>query len=66
MCSMFWTTETGDPVQGVGQQMSALNVFNANMMKFTQNQVVSQNTGGSSIGDPGAGSSTNSMVTYPL
>src|SRR5204862_6295244 len=33
-CTMWWTTNDGPLTIGVGQQMSALNVFNANMMKF--------------------------------
>jgi mannan endo-1,6-alpha-mannosidase len=66
-CNMFWTTDQGPATLGVGQQMSALNVFNANMMKFTSQAVVTSNSGGTSVGDPNAGSPTSDQIdTYCL
>jgi mannan endo-1,6-alpha-mannosidase len=65
-CTMWWTTTAGPATIGVGQQMSALNVFNANMMKFmTSSSVTTANTGGTSEGNPDAGSTTsNELITY--
>ena len=64
---MFWTTTTGPQTLGVGQQMSALNVFNANLLKFVgaAAEVATGNSGGTSIGDPNAGNSnSNEVFTY--
>lgn len=60
MCSMLWTTEPDNTAPTMGPQMSALNVFLANMMAFSNAQVVSQKSGGTSEGNPGAGTSTSS------
>ena len=67
-CTAWWTTDAGPATLGVGQQMSALNVFNANMLKFVQTATVDTGTpggGGTSQGNPDAGT-TNSdqMYTY--
>jgi hypothetical protein len=43
---------------GTGQYRA--NVFLANMMAFSNAQVVSQKSGGTSEGNPGAGTSTSS------
>jgi mannan endo-1,6-alpha-mannosidase len=67
MCTMFWTTTTGPQTLGVGQQMSALNVFNANLLKFVgaAAEVATGNSGGTSVGDPNAGNSNSDQVyTY--
>ena len=55
-CTMWWTQPDGPATIGVGQQMSALNVFNANMIKFKEDSVTTADTGGTSQGDPSAGS----------
>jgi hypothetical protein len=47
--------------------MSALNVFNANMLKFveTSAELVTGGTGGTSVGNPNAGNSNSDQVyTY--
>ena len=63
-CTMWWTTTAGPLTIGVGQQMSALNVFNANMIKFmSSSSVTTSSTGGTSQGDPGAGSSSSDQLT---
>jgi mannan endo-1,6-alpha-mannosidase len=63
-CTMWWTNSSGPPTLGVGQQMSALNVFNANMMKFVEkSSVTTANTGGTSQGNPDAGSTTSDQIT---
>jgi len=68
-CTAWWTTTTGPVTLGVGQQMSALNVFNANMVKFVQTAVPdTTNSGGTSQGNPDAGSTTSDQMYtyYPL
>ena len=63
-CTMWWTTTSGPLTLGVGQQMSALNVFNANMMKFMKNSsVTTANSGGTSQGNPDAGSTSSDQLT---
>jgi mannan endo-1,6-alpha-mannosidase len=59
MCSMLWTTKPDDTTPVMGPQMSALNVFLANMMTFSNSKVTTQKTGGTSEGNPGAGTSTS-------
>ncbi len=61
---MWWTTTAGPLTIGVGQQMSALNVFNANMIKFMlSSSVTTATTGGTSEGDPNAGSASSDQLT---
>jgi len=65
-CTMWWTSlgASGPATLGVGQQMSALNVFNGNLLKFmTSSSVATSTDGGSSIGNPNAGSSSSDRVT---
>jgi mannan endo-1,6-alpha-mannosidase len=74
MCIMWWTGADGPVTTGVGQQMSALNVFNANMVKFTEigsgngtsgGGLSTSSTGGTSQGNPNAGSATSDQIdTY--
>jgi hypothetical protein len=46
--------------------MSALNVFNANMMKFTAITPTTAGNGGTSVGNPDAGNSNSNQLTpYP-
>jgi len=60
---MFWTSDSAPVTYGVGQQMSALNVFNANMLKFTTDaKVLTSNTGGNSTGNVDAGSPTSDQM----
>jgi len=61
-CIMWWTGANGPATLGVGQQMSALNVFNANMIKFISNTVDTSHTGGTSAGNPNAGSTTSDQM----
>lgn len=62
-CTMWWTTTAGPATIGVGQQMSVLNVLNANIMKFmTSSSVTTANTGGTSAGNPNAGSTTSDQL----
>lgn len=64
---MWWTAAgaSGPVSLGVGQQMSALNVFNANMMQFMAKSVSTAQDGGTSQGNPDAGTpSSDQLVTY--
>ena len=61
-CTMWWTNPNGPATLGVGQQMSALNVFNANMVKFVGNSITTSTSGGTSAGNPNAGSSTSDQL----
>jgi mannan endo-1,6-alpha-mannosidase len=62
MCTMWWTGAVGPATVGVGQQMSALNVFNANMVKFMDISVDTGNNGGTSEGNPNAGTPTSDQI----
>jgi hypothetical protein len=63
MCSGYWTKDP-DPSEytaAVGPQMSALNLFNANLLHpshlvNTNTTVATNSTGGTSQGNPNAGS----------
>lgn len=73
MCSGYWT-QTPTPseyIAGVGPQMSALNVFNANMLNplfaaagAGNATVVTNSTGGTSQGNPDAGSQQPTLTMY--
>ncbi|KAL0937392.1 Mannan endo-1,6-alpha-mannosidase DCW1-like protein 1 [Colletotrichum truncatum] len=57
MCGLKWTENgTWDGMQGVGQQMAALEVTLGNLVKDSR-QPVTASGGGTSVGDPGAGGS---------
>ena len=57
MCGLKWTDNgKNDGLTGVGEQMAAMEVVLANMIKDTPAPVTS-GTGGTSKGDPGAGGS---------
>lgn len=61
-CSMQWTLGMYDgQVRGVGEQLSLLNVLNANMVKNVL-PPLTQNTGGTSAGDPYAGTTGNPIA----
>jgi mannan endo-1,6-alpha-mannosidase len=75
MCSGYWT-QTPDPseyVAAVGPQMSALNLFNANMLNPVflglttgpGTTVVTNTTGGTSQGNPNAGANQPSITMFP-
>ena len=61
-CGYHWTTTTWDGTQGVGQQMSALAVIQANLM-ITDNlpPPLTLDTGATSKSDPNAGSTPETM-----
>lgn len=61
-CIMWWNGAAGPATLGVGQQMSALNVFNANMVKFMNYSVDTASSGGTSQGNPEAGSPTSDQI----
>ena len=54
MCGVKWTTGTFDGKMGLGQQMSALEVIQSNLIQQVQAPVAAS-TGGTSKGDPTAG-----------
>lgn len=57
MCGMSWyKNSTWDGTSGVGQQMAALQVIQANMISQAKEPLTST-SGGTSKGDPSAGSS---------
>jgi len=53
-CGLKWTTSTFDGSVGVGEQMSALEVIQANLIDYVEGPVTAD-TGGTSSGDPNAG-----------
>jgi mannan endo-1,6-alpha-mannosidase len=59
VCGTKWTTGTYDGVTGVGQQMSALEVIQSNLIKKVSGPV-SNSTGGTSQGNPSAGTGSSS------
>ena len=58
LCGFKWANQSGkwDGTIGVGQQMAAMEVVLANMIKDSKPPVTGD-TGGTSVGDPGAGGS---------
>lgn len=62
-CGLKWTTGTWDGTLGFGQQMDALEVIQANLINAVSAPVTS-NTGGTSEGDPSAGTSTSNDPSY--
>lgn len=55
-CGTLWYSGKWDGTTGVGQEMSALQVIQANLVKYARDPVTN-GTGGTSIGNPSAGSS---------
>jgi mannan endo-1,6-alpha-mannosidase len=53
-CGSRWDLDTFDGAAGVGQQMSALSIVTATLFKTAKKQVTAD-TGGTSKGNPGAG-----------
>ena len=64
MCGMQWTLSGWDGLTGVGEQMSALNVFNSNLIKNAPPPYTTI-TGGTSQGnvEAGTGASSSTMAT---
>lgn len=63
-CGTLWTTGSFDGATGLGQEMSALQIIQANLIK-NRPMPVTNGTGGTSIGDPSAGSqATQPLFTY--
>lgn len=58
-CGLKWTQQSFDGRTGVGEQMSALEVFQSNLIPYSAGPVTDV-TGGTSQGDPNAG--TNSAI----
>lgn len=58
MCGLKWTNNaTWDGTQGIGQEMSALEVIQSNLIQQVQ-APLTNTTGGTSKGNPSAGSSS--------
>lgn len=57
-CGLRWTLEANDGSIGVGEQMSALQVFQANLIMSAPGPLTNK-TGGTSVGDPNAGTNSN-------
>lgn len=63
MCGLQWTKGAEwDGSQGAGQQMAAMEVVLSNMINFSKPPVTSE-TGGTSIGDPSAGTQPPTVST---
>ena len=58
-CGLKWTTGSFDGSTGVGEQMSALEVIQSNLIDVSEGPVT-ETSGGTSQGDPNAG--TNSDI----
>ncbi|KAI0545616.1 glycosyl hydrolase family 76-domain-containing protein [Xylaria curta] len=63
MCGMKWANNSGlwDGTTGVGQQMAVMEVVLANMIQEAK-PPVTNSTGGTSVGDPGAGGQDSGRV----
>lgn len=57
-CGLRWWTNSHDGSIGVGEQMSALEVVQSNLIDVAPGPVTA-NTGGTSVGDPNAGADSN-------
>jgi mannan endo-1,6-alpha-mannosidase len=64
ICGTKWTQPGWDGTFGVGQQMSALEVIQSNLIKQVSGPV-SNSTGGTSKGNPSAGTGTTVHVEPP-
>lgn len=61
-CGLQWTTGTNDGSMGVGEQMSALEVFQG-LLVDSASGPVTNSTGGTSVGNSAAGSGTDDSAT---
>lgn len=57
-CGLKWTTGSYDGITGVGEQMSALEVIQSNLITVTA-APVTEVSGGTSKGDPNAGTGSD-------
>ena len=66
-CGMRWNSTIWDGTYGVGQQMSALSAIGANMIKADSSlaKPYTTKTGGTSKGDPSAGSGGSQTSSLP-
>ena len=64
-CGRTWYKSTWDKKSGVGEQMSALSIIQANLITKVA-APVTQNSGGTSKGDPSAGTNTGGQPTIML
>lgn len=60
-CGLKWTTGTFDGIVGVGEQMSALEVFQANLIDYVEGPATAET--GISVGDPNAGTGSRTSST---
>lgn len=63
-CGFSWTNGTWDGTYGVGQQLDAMQIFMANIVQDARSPVT-RKTGGTSTGDPSAGTSSNTGIGAP-
>lgn len=63
-CGLKWTEQKWDGSRGVGEQMSALEIFQSNLVHQVAPPVTSSD-GGTSKGNPAAGSESNRGSTSP-
>jgi len=63
-CGLIWYTESWDGTYGVGQEMNALEVIQANLISFAKAPVTSE-SGGTSVGNPLAGTGQGSGIKEP-
>lgn len=62
MCGLSWSKGAAwDGTMGVGQQMSAMEVVQSNLIQQVKGPVTN-NTGGTSLGNPSAGSSPDPLL----
>ena len=64
-CGMVWTTGTWDGQTGVGEQMSALEVIQSNLIDSVPGPVAN-GSGGISVGDPSAGTGGDNIFYEPI
>ena len=63
ICGAKWTSSTWDGTDGIGQSMSALSVIQANLAPQSKSPVTTK-TGGTSKGNPEAGTVQTQLVNY--
>jgi mannan endo-1,6-alpha-mannosidase len=61
-CGLQWTKQANDGMLGVGEQLAALEIVQGNLIKNVLGPV-SNNTGGTSKGNPAAGGNSDSTPT---
>lgn len=67
-CGLKWTTGTFDGLVGIGQQMAALEVIQANLLDTVAGPVTGD-TGGTSSGDPSGGTDSTTpqdLIQKPI